>query len=81
MNYDGSRLQVHISRIRMIVDGERDIIIAVGIDVSKYKSTVTAKRPGSEVALISFEVAHDAGGIRALVDKLRVLDSDIRVVM
>ena len=60
---------------------ERSIITSVGIDVSKYKSTIAAKRPGGEVALVPFDVVHDAGGIRTLVDKLRALDGDIRVVM
>ena len=35
------------------------VITAVGIDVSKYKSTVAARRPGGEVALLPFDISHD----------------------
>ena len=33
------------------------VITAVGIHVSKYKSTVAARRPGGEVALLPFDVS------------------------
>lgn len=32
-------------------------ITAVGIDVSKHKSTVAARRPGGEVVLLPFDVS------------------------
>ena len=35
-------------------------ITAVGIDVSKHKSTVAARRPGGEVVLLPFDVEHTA---------------------
>ena len=35
-------------------------ITAVGIDVSKGKSTVAVRRPGGEVVLTPFSVEHDA---------------------
>ncbi len=60
------------------------VITAVGIDVSKYKSTVAARRPGGEVALLLFDVSHDVAGIKNLLEKLHSLDdedSEIRVVM
>ncbi|MCD7918840.1 MAG: IS110 family transposase [Clostridiales bacterium] len=54
---------------------------SVGIDVSKYKSTVAARRPGGEVALLPFDVKHDVEGFSRLVDTLRNLDGEIRVVL
>lgn len=49
------------------------VITAVGIDVSKYKSTVAARRPGGEVALLPFDVGHDVTGIKNLLEKLHSL--------
>lgn len=60
------------------------IITAVGIDVSKYKSTVAARRPGGEVVLLPFDVSHDVAGMKELLEKLRTLNnegSEIRVIM
>jgi transposase len=58
-----------------------NIITAVGIDVSKAKSTVAARRPGGEVALVPFDVAHDMNGLRKLVATLNELDGEVRIVM
>lgn len=44
-----------------------NIITAVGIDVSKAKSTVAARYPRGEVALMPFEVVHDATGRKKLI--------------
>ena len=52
-------------------------ITAVGIDVSKHKSTDAARRPGGE----PFDVEHTAEGLKKLVAKLRQLDGEIRIVM
>ena len=60
------------------------IITAVGIDVSKHKSTVAARRPGGEVALLPFDVSHDVIGIKKLLEKLHSLNNDggeLRVIM
>ena len=60
------------------------VITVVGIDVSKYKSTVAARRPGGEVALLPFDISHDVTGIKNLIEKLHSLDDEsgeIRVVM
>ena len=46
---------------------EYKIITAVGIDVSKGKSTVAVRRPGGEVVLAPFQVKHDAAGLSGLV--------------
>ena len=52
------------------------VITAVGIDVSKYKSTVAARRPGGEVALFPFDVSHDVAGIKKLLEKLHSLEDE-----
>ena len=56
-------------------------ITAVGIDVSKHKSTVDARRPGGEVVLLPFDVEHTAEGLKKLITKLRQLDGEIRIIM
>ena len=56
-------------------------ITAVGIDVSKGKSTVAVRRPGGEVVLLPFQVVHDQNGLSSLISTLQSLDGDIRVVM
>ena len=60
---------------------EYKIITAVGIDVSKRKSTVAVRRPGGEVVLAPFQVKHDAAGLSSLVKTLRDVGGDIRIVM
>jgi len=50
---------------------EHNSITAVGIDVSKGKSTVAVRRPGGEVVLMPFQVNHDAAGLSGLVRTLR----------
>lgn len=60
------------------------VITAVGIDVSKYKSTVAARRAGGEVVLLPFDISHDIAGIKELLEKLHTLNnegSEIRVIM
>lgn len=60
------------------------VITAVGIDVSKYKSTLAARRPGGEVALFPFDISHDVKGIKNLLERLHSLSnegSEIRVIM
>ena len=37
---------------------EAAVITAVGIDVSKSKSTVAVRRPGGEIVLRPFDVRH-----------------------
>ena len=60
---------------------EDKTITAVGIDVSKGKSTVAVRRPGGEVVLSPFQVEHDAARLSGLVKTLRGVGGDIRVVM
>lgn len=56
-------------------------ITAVGIDVSKNKSTVAVRRPGGEVVMTPFEVHHTASDLEGLIAKLKPLGGEIRVVM
>lgn len=56
-------------------------ITAVGIDVSKGKSTVAVRRPGGEVVRAPFQVNHTADELNALANTLRGIDGDIRIVM
>ena len=60
---------------------EHKTITAVGIDVSKGKSTVAVRRLGGEVVLTPFPVEHDAAGLSGLVRTMQNLDGDIRIVM
>ena len=46
-------------------------ITAVGIDVSKGKSTVAVRRPGGEVVLAPFRIEHNAQELKELVDTIR----------
>lgn len=54
---------------------------AVGIDVSKGKSTVSIMRPFGEVVAVPFEVGHTAGELRALANSLLKIDGETRVIM
>ena len=54
---------------------------AVGIDVSKGKSTVAVMRPFGEVVLSPFEVSHTGKDLSALAEKLKSLPGETRVVM
>ena len=60
---------------------EHNLITAVGVDVSKGKSTIAVRRPGGEVVLTPFQVEHDTAGLSGLVKTLRGIGGDIRVVM
>jgi transposase len=56
-------------------------ITAVGIDVSKGKSTIAVRRPGGEIVLTPFTVLHTAEGLDNLTDTLCSVGGEIRVVM
>ena len=59
---------------RDILPMEYKTITAVGIDVSKGKSTIAVRRPGGEVVLVPFQVNHDAAGLSGLVKTLRGIE-------
>lgn len=54
---------------------------AVGIDVSKGKSTVAVLRPFGEIIASPFDVSHSPKELSELVTLLKTLDGDTKVVM
>ena len=54
---------------------------AVGIDVSKGKSTVAVLRPFGEIIVSPFDVSHSPKELSKLVTLLKTLNGDTRVVM
>ena len=54
---------------------------AVGIDVSKRKSTVAILRPGGKVVVKPFDVPHLSTNFQSLEKLIRELDGETRIVM
>lgn len=54
---------------------------AVGIDVSKRKSTVAVLRPGGEVVAKPFDVPHLSSDFQSLVELIKSFDGETRIVM
>ena len=54
---------------------------AVGIDVSKGKSTVTIRRPGDEVILPPCDVRHTRSSIDTLINEIKSLEGETKVCM
>ena len=54
---------------------------AVGIDVSKGKSMVAILRPYGEIVASPFEVKHTASNLNSLVELIRSVDGESRIVM
>lgn len=54
---------------------------AVGIDVSKGKSMVAILRPYGEVVASPFEVRHTVSGLDSLVNLIKSVDGESRIVM
>lgn len=54
---------------------------AVGIDVSKGKSMVAVLRPYGEVVSKPFEVRHTISGIRSLIEHMKSINGESRIVM
>lgn len=57
------------------------IMISVGIDVSKGKSTVCILKPGGEVVKSPFEMDHVADELDSLVSLIKSFDEETRVVL
>lgn len=57
------------------------IMNAVGIDVSKRKSTVAILRPGGEVVAKPFELSHRFSDVQSLIDLIQSLEGQSRIVM
>jgi len=54
---------------------------AVGIDVSKGKSMVAILRPYREIISTPFEIKHTASDIHALVEQIKSVEGESRIVM
>lgn len=54
---------------------------AVGIDVSKRKSTVTIRRPGDVVIMEPCDIHHTKSSINKLIDIIKSLDGETKVCM
>ena len=54
---------------------------AVGIDVSKGKSTVTIRRPGDVVLMPPRDIPHTQSAITALIHQIKALDGETKVCM
>ena len=54
---------------------------AVGIDVSKGKSTVTIRRPGDVVIMPPRDIPHTQSGINWLIEQIRSLDGETKACM
>lgn len=50
---------------------EQGLITAVGVDVSKGKSTVAVRRPGGQIVMPPIQVNHTAEELAGLVERLR----------
>lgn len=54
---------------------------AVGINVSKGKSTVTIRKPGDVVIMPPCDIRHTQSSINALIEQIRNLDGETKVCM
>ena len=54
---------------------------AVGIDVSKGKSTVTIRRPGDVVLMSPCDIPHTQSAVTGLIEQIRSLDGETKVCM
>ena len=54
---------------------------AVGIDVSKGKSTVTILRPFGEIVASPFEIKHTREDIGSLINLIKSTEGESRVIM
>ena len=54
---------------------------AVGIDISKGKSTVAILRPLGEVVSLPFDVTHDMVSLERLAGQIICLEGDSKVLM
>ena len=54
---------------------------AVGVDVSKGKSTVAVLQSKKDIVMRPFDVTHDKQGVANLVERLQGLNGEVKVVM
>ena len=67
--------------MQFIILGGTNMYNAVGIDVSKGKSTVAVLQPGGIVVKKPYDVSHTASDLKDLTDYIRSLDGETKVVM
>ena len=67
--------------MQFIILGGTNMYNAVGIDVSKGKSTVAVLQPGGIVVKKPYDVSHTASNLKDLTDYIRSLDGETKVVM
>jgi len=56
-------------------------ITGMGIDVPKGYSMIAADQPGGVTLLALFRVNHTASGLQSLVERIRTLPGEVRIVM
>lgn len=56
-------------------------MISVGIDISKEKSKICALKEGKEIIWTPFDVYHNKTGIKNLIEKLRKLEDETKIVL
>ena len=56
-------------------------ITAVGIDISKGRSTVAVMRPGGKVVISPYDTGHSIEELNRLVLTLKLLEGEVRIVM
>ncbi|WP_347062411.1 IS110 family transposase, partial [Hungatella hathewayi] len=54
---------------------------AVGIDVSKGKSMAAILRPYGEIVSSPFEIKHTSGNIQSLIQQIKSIEGESRIVM
>lgn len=65
----------------ILFKGVSHMMNAVGIDVSKGKSTVTIRRPGDEILMPPCDIPHTQSAINDLIQKIKALDGETKVCM
>lgn len=63
------------------IPNKENTINAVGIDVSKNKSTIAILRPFGEIVATPFDVKHTSSDITYLISQLKSLNGDTRIVI
>ena len=63
------------------IQNKENTMNAVGIDVSKNKSTIAILRPFGEIVAKPFDVKHTSSDITYLISQLKSLNGDTRIVM
>ena len=67
--------------MQFIIIGDTNMYSAVGIDVSKEKSTVAVLQPGGAVVRNPFDVTHSSCELKSLTDYILTLNGETKVVM